>query len=171
MSHKGHCFCGSVEIEVSGDPADMGYCHCESGRAWSGAPVNAFTLWSPDAVKVTRGADKIGTFKKSDNSERQYCTVCGGHLMTRHPGWGLVDVYAASIPSLDFRPAVHVNYASTVLPMKDGLPKLKDFPPALGGSGVAMAERASARSAHHPRRARYDSSPPFAGREAPTEAP
>ena len=24
---------------------------------------------------------------------------------------------------------MHVNYAETVLPMKDGLPKLKDFPP------------------------------------------
>jgi len=27
-----------------------------------------------------------------------------------------------------------------VLPMRDGLPKLKDFPAELGGSGEAMAE-------------------------------
>jgi len=140
MSHKGACFCGSVEIEVNGEPADMGYCHCESCRTWSGGPVNAFTLWAPDAVKVTRGADKVKTFKKSDNSERQYCANCGGHLMTRHPIWGLVDVFASSIPSLTFKPAVHVNYANAVLRIKDGLPKMRDFPTALGGSGVAMAE-------------------------------
>ena len=140
MSHKGACFCGSVEIEVSGDPADMGYCHYDSCRTWSGGPVNAFTLWTPDAVKVTRGADKVKTFKKSANSERQYCADCGGHLMTRHPIWGLVDVFASSIPSLTFKPAVHVNYAETVLPMKDGLPKLKDFPKEFGGSGEAIAE-------------------------------
>ena len=140
MSHKGACFCGSVEIEVNGEPADMGYCHCESCRTWSGGPVNAFTLWAPDAVKVTRGADKVKTFKKSDNSERQYCANCGGHLMTRHPIWGLVDVFASSIPSLTFKPAVHVNYANSVLRMKDGLPKMRDFPTALGGSGVVMAE-------------------------------
>ena len=40
---------------------------------------------------------------------------------------GLTDVYAATIPTLDFQPAVHVNYAETVLP-EDGLPKLRDFP-------------------------------------------
>jgi hypothetical protein len=60
--------------------------------------------------------------------------------MTDHPPLGLVDVYAATIPTLDFRPSVHVNYAETVLPMKDGLPKLKDFPAELGGSGEAVPE-------------------------------
>jgi len=35
---------------------------------------------------------------------------------------------------------VHVNYAETVLPMRDGLPKLKDFPAELGGSGEHVAE-------------------------------
>ncbi len=54
--------------------------------------------------------------------------------------WGLVDVYAATIPSFPFEPGVHVNYESTVLPMKDGLPKLKDFPSELGGSGETLAE-------------------------------
>ena len=36
---------------------------------------------------------------------------------------------------LAFKPTVHLNYEETVLPMKDGLPKLKDFPAAIGGSG------------------------------------
>ena len=35
---------------------------------------------------------------------------------------------------------MHVNYESAVLPMKDGLPKLKDFPTELGGSGESVAE-------------------------------
>jgi hypothetical protein len=52
----------------------------------------------------------------------------------------LVDVYAATIPTFPFTPGIHVNYASTVLPMKDGLPKLKDFPTELGGSGESIAE-------------------------------
>jgi len=60
--------------------------------------------------------------------------------MTDHPLLGLVDVYAATIPSLKFSPAVHVNYSEAVLPMKDGLPKLKDFPAELGGSGVVVPE-------------------------------
>ena len=73
-------------------------------------------------------------------SARQYCKKCGGHLLTNYPTLGLVDVFAATIPTLPFEPGVHVNYAETVLPMKDGLPKLKDFPAELGGSGEAVAE-------------------------------
>jgi len=39
-----------------------------------------------------------------------------------------------------FRPALHVNYAETVLPVRDGLPKFKDFPAEHGGSGEQMPE-------------------------------
>jgi hypothetical protein len=81
MTHVGRCFCGAVEVAVSGTPEAMGYCHCRSCRSWSGAP-----------------------------------------------------------PTLAFVPGVHANYAETVLPMRDGLPKLKDFPAELGGSGEAIAE-------------------------------
>jgi hypothetical protein len=138
-THKGQCFCGSVKIEVSGEPEAMGYCHCQSCRSWSGAPINAFSLWKAAAVRVTAGADHLGTFKKTPLSERQYCKKCGGHLMTNHPPLGLVDVFTATLPTLKFKPGVHVNYADTVLPMKDGLPKLKDFPAELGGSGEQIA--------------------------------
>ena len=55
-THKSSCFCGEVQFEVTGDPAAMGYCHCASCRQWSAGPVNAFTLWPPAALKVTRGA-------------------------------------------------------------------------------------------------------------------
>ena len=139
-TYKGACFCGTVEIQATGNPEAMGYCHCSSCRSWSAGPVNAFTLWKPDNVKVTKGAEFIETFTKTPTSERQFCGKCGGHLMTNHPPLGLVDVYAATIPSLNFSPGVHVNYAETVLPMKDGLPKLKDFPAEMGGSGVVLPE-------------------------------
>jgi hypothetical protein len=137
---KGECFCGAVQIEVSGKPEGMGYCHCRSCRSWSGGPVNAFSLWKPDAVRVTAGAEHLGVFRKTPGSERQFCKKCGGHLMTNHPSLKLVDVFAATLPTLKFSPGVHINYAETVLPMRDGLPKMKDFPAEFGGSGVQMAE-------------------------------
>jgi hypothetical protein len=139
-SHKGECFCGSVKLEVSGEPEAMGYCHCRSCRSWSGGPVNAFSLWKPENVKVTTGTENIASFKKTELSHRQYCKKCGGHLMTNHPSLGMVDVFAATLPTLKFAPAVHVNYSETVLPMKDGLPKLRDFPKEFGGSGEAVPE-------------------------------
>ena len=102
--------------------------------------MNAFTLWSPEAVKVAKSQENVATYQKTELSQRKYCSKCGGHLITNHPPLGLVDVFAATIPSLAFTPGVHVNYAETVLPMRDGLPKLKDFPAEFGGSGEAIAE-------------------------------
>ena len=138
--HKGKCFCGAVEFTVTGEPAAMGYCHCESCRHWSAGPVNAFTLWEPSALKVTKGADNIGTYNKTANSFRKWCKTCGGHLFTDHPTMGLVDVYAAMIPQLRFEPGVHVNYQETVLRIHDGKPKMKDMPKEMGGSGVTLAD-------------------------------
>lgn len=139
-TYTGSCFCGAVQIAATGEPVLMGYCHCDSCRHWSAGPVNAFTLWNPDAVKVTKGEANVGTFNKTPNSFRKWCKTCGGHVLTEHPTFGLTDVYAALIPGLTFKPAVHVNYQETVLHMKDGLPKFKDFPKEAGGSGETMPE-------------------------------
>jgi hypothetical protein len=138
--YEGQCFCGAVKVTVRGDPAGAGYCHCVNCRSWSASPVNAFTLWPTEAVEVIEGEDQIGEFNANEQTYRQWCKACGGHLMALHPQWGLVDVYAATIPSFPFTPGVHVNYESTVLPMKDGLPKMKDFPAELGGSGETLPQ-------------------------------
>jgi len=139
-TYKGACFCGAVEFTVTGMPAAMGYCHCESCQSWSAAPVNAFTLWAPDAVRVTNGTERVGNFSKTPKSHRKYCRSCGGHLFTEHPLWGVTDVYAASIPDFPYQPALHVNYQETRLRMRDGLPKMKDMPAEMGGSGVTLPE-------------------------------
>ncbi len=140
QSVSGACFCGAVEIRVSGKPNVMGYCHCRSCRSWSGGPVNAFTLWSTEAVEVVKGAEDIVTYNKTEMSGRQSCRICGGHLMARHPTLNMVDVFSATIPDLEFVPEVHVNYGEAVLRLRDGLPKLKDFPAEFGGSGEIVPE-------------------------------
>jgi hypothetical protein len=138
--HKGRCFCGEVEIEVTGTPLEIGYCHCASCRAYSGTPVTSFMLWKAEQVSVVKGRELIGHFNKTGMSDRQFCSRCGGHIMAGHPGLGLTDVHAAVLPGIAFRPTVHLNYAETVLPLPDGLPKLKDFPVAAGGSGETLPE-------------------------------
>ena len=139
-SYGGKCFCGAVEIQVTGQPVAMGYCHCASCRSWSAGPVNAFTLWKPEAVKVTKGADQVGTYHKTDKSHRKWCKRCGGHLYTEHPIWGVSDVYPATIPGFAFKPGLHVNYQESVLRIPDGLPKMKDMPKEMGGSGATLPE-------------------------------
>ncbi|MGQ0501998.1 MAG: GFA family protein [Panacagrimonas sp.] len=139
-TYPGSCFCGAVKFTVTGAPVAMGYCHCESCRSWSASPVNAFSLWAPSAVRITQGADNIGSYHKTEQSYRKWCKTCGGHVFSEHPGFGLTDVYAGVIPSFKFQPALHVHYGESTLPIRDGLPKMKDMPAEMGGSGVTLPE-------------------------------
>jgi len=139
-AHTARCFCGAVELHLTGAPAAMGYCHCDSCRRWSAGPLNAFSLWPNAAVAIAKGGDKLGSYAKTPASLRRWCTQCGGHVMTEHPDWGLTDVYAAVIEDFEFAPGVHVHYQETVLPITDGLTKLKDLPKEMGGSGTVLSD-------------------------------
>lgn len=139
-AYEGRCLCGAVELRVVGRPAAMGFCHCGSCRRWSAGPVSAFTLWPPTSVNITRGLDRIGSFQRTERSIRKWCRSCGGHLLTEHPTWGVVYVSPAVLEAFPFDPMLHLNYAETVLHLRDGLPKMKDLPVEMGGSGVVLPE-------------------------------
>lgn len=139
-TYQGGCFCGAVQVTATGEPAGMGYCHCDSCRHWSAGPINAFTLWPPSQVKISQGAEHIDTYHKTENSYRKWCKKCGGHVMSEHPGMGLTDVYAAVLPTLPFAPGLHVYYGEAKVQVKDGLPKFKDLPADFGGSGEMLPE-------------------------------
>jgi hypothetical protein len=136
--YKGRCFCGAVEVAVTGAPVVMGYCHCDSCRKWSASPVNAFALWKSANVKIAAGADSVGAYSKTPKSVRKWCKVCGGHLLTEHPASGLIDVYPAILPEVEFKPREHIHYQEAVLRIVDSLPKNKDLAKRAGGSGVLL---------------------------------
>ncbi len=131
-NYTGACFCGAVEIKAEGEPFLMGFCHCDSCRHWSGAPVSAFSLWAPDALTVTKGEDNVLTYNKTADSFRKSCKACGGHVYSAHPEKGFIDIYPAVLQGLEFKPVMHVSYGESVLRIKDGLPKFKTFPNAKG---------------------------------------
>ena len=128
----------------NGAPEAMGYCHCNACRTWSAAPVNAFTLWKPENVTVTTADGLVGHFMKTSMSDRQYCTMRrSSHDQASAAGHG--GRYAATIPSVAFTPAVHVNYAETVLPIGDGC-QAQGLPGRNGRLGNCPARISSRRS-------------------------
>jgi len=137
-THRGTCFCKAVEIEVTGEPATMVFCHCDSCRSWLSAPVHGAALFPSAKVKLVRG--ELGTSKRTEASHRQFCTKCGGRVMVLHPAIGMTDVPSVVLPDLAFRPTLHVHYGEKVIAMRDGLPKFKDFPKEFGGSGDVVPE-------------------------------
>lgn len=139
-SYKGSCFCGAVQFELSGEPIVSGYCHCDSCRRWSGAPLTAFTIWEPGAFRIKAGQESILSYSKTELTARKWCGKCGGHIYCDHETLNLIDVMPDCLQGFAFTPAIHIHYQETVLPFRDGLPKYKDFPAEAGGSGETMPE-------------------------------
>ena len=134
------CMCGAVQVEITGDPAVQAFCHCSSCRGWLGAPIHAASLWPASAVKVVKGKDKLGLYKKTEASHRQFCTSCGAPVLVEHPAIGRVDIPAGTVQGLEYQPSLHVHYGEKVMAVRDGLPKFKDFPKDFGGSGDVLPE-------------------------------
>ena len=132
-THKGQCFCGSVTVEVTGDPVAQGYCHCADCRAWSAAPVTAYAMWPAGQVEVTAGEEHLSDFNKTGFNRRRHCTKCGGNVMSVLDAAGLVDIYPVLLAGFAFQPTAHVQYLHRVMDMKDDLPKFRDFPEGFGG--------------------------------------
>ncbi len=142
VQYKSACLCGAVQLEITGEPAAMACCHCDSCRRWFGAPIHGGCLYSIDKVRIVKGEDRIGTFKYTEDSEshRKYCTSCSGRVMVDHPSINMTDIPAVSIQGLTFVPTLHSHYAERVLRIFDGLPKYKDFDPDVGGTGELLEE-------------------------------
>ena len=138
--HKGSCFCGEVEFQLEGKPAEMGWCHCTDCAHWAGAPINAYSLWAPAQLKILKGQDKIGTYAKTPKSFRKFCKSCGGHIYSDHPHIQLVDVYLNCVKGIKHEGKCHLFYGEKTLAVKDGLPKYKDMPQSFGGSGELLPE-------------------------------
>ncbi len=138
--HNSGCACGAVQIEISGEPTVMAYCHCDSCRSWLGAPIHAASLWPTPNVRVVKGEERLGMYKRTESSHRQFCTSCGAPVLVRHPEIGLTDVPAGAIQGLVYKPTLHVHYGEKVLAVRDGLPKFKDFPKDFGGTGDTLPE-------------------------------
>ena len=52
---EGGCLCGAVRFVATGPPKGVAWCHCESCRKHSGAPVSVFVAFEHTAYTVTEG--------------------------------------------------------------------------------------------------------------------
>ena len=87
-------------------------------------------------VEIKKGNELVRRYEPNKGHLKCWCANCGGHLMNDHTnGYGFIDVYGSLIENFTFVPTAHLNYESTIMRMKDGLPKFKDFPSEFGGSG------------------------------------
>ncbi len=168
-THKGECFCGAVRIEVTGTPEGMGYCHCRSCRSWSAGPVNAFALWKTDAVRSHRRRGAFGRLPEDTHqrasllqnlrrSRDEHACSAGIDRRIRSQiadtevrylrrsrdehacSAGIDRRIRSQIADTEVRSPTARELWRDSSPDAHGLPKLKDFPRELGGSGEQIAD-------------------------------
>lgn len=125
------CPCGSVHLQLTGTPIPQVYCHCDDCRTAHAAAYVASAAYPAEAVTVTQGELHARVLK---TTPRMACSVCGGHLFSELPEFGMRSVNAFLLPPGVFQPQMHIQCQHAVLPVQDNLPHYKDWPPAHGGS-------------------------------------
>ena len=95
MSRTGKCLCGSVEVKITADHNDIGTCHCEMCRRWSGGIYMAVHVG--EDIEIV-GEEHITAYQSSDWAERAFCKNCGTNLYYRLKGSG---EYMLSVGMLD----------------------------------------------------------------------
>ena len=75
---EGGCLCGAVRFRAKGSPKWAIWCHCQSCRKHSGAPVAAFAAFDESMVEMTKG--QITKFASSPGTRRGFCATRGSTL-------------------------------------------------------------------------------------------
>ena len=77
---KGSCLCGAVKILVKSISNEVGACHCDMCRKWTGGPLLAVDCGTDVSFE---GQENISVYNSSEWAERAFCNKCGSHLYYR----------------------------------------------------------------------------------------
>lgn len=107
---EGGCLCRAVRFRAEGPARWIGWCHCQSCRSHSGAPVSVFVAYGIAEVALTGGT--ITKFQSSPGTRRGFCATCGSTLTCEsdarpdelHIHVGAFDNAAALAPSFHIFP-------------------------------------------------------------------
>jgi hypothetical protein len=104
LTRIAHCCCGSLRLEVTGDPALVGLCHCTQCQRRTGSPFSAVTIFPKDRVRI-EGPRKV--YQRSSDSGRkvayQFCPDCGSTVFWHAqfaPNFVLIAIGSFAEPSL-----------------------------------------------------------------------
>ena len=130
---QGGCMCGAVRYEVSGDAIWVGFCHCKSCRAHTGAPVVTFACFVKEHVRFHKGQRQI--YNSSPGVERGFCGNCGTPMTwegkSNLPERGdIIEFYISTFDEPDeFIPINHVWYPDKIswFDVADDLPRYEGF--------------------------------------------
>jgi len=125
---QGHCYCGSVSFEISGDPVKVAHCHCESCRRSLGAAMVTSAGYFPKQFQLT--GKEPQKFETDDGVTRTFCGRCGSSVSYQREKSKYIFIYLGLFDNPEnLKPEVHMMYSEKVSWMKidDDLPKSDEF--------------------------------------------
>ncbi|NQV46091.1 MAG: GFA family protein [Rhodospirillales bacterium] len=129
--YTGGCMCGAIRFEATGAPVNSNYCHCESCRKHTSAPVVALVGYTVDQVTFTKGQRKF--YQSSPGVNRAFCGDCGTPLTWEGEGGSgemLVEILTGAMDNPDaFPPETHYLHAERIswFDTADHLPRYSAF--------------------------------------------
>lgn len=101
---EGGCMCGAIRFRLNAPPYLVDYCHCNSCRKHTGAPVSVFADCKRNVVEWISGTPAF--YESSPGVRRGFCAKCGSTL---------------TYESDDFPDEIHIHVGA--------LDRPEDFPP------------------------------------------
>ena len=81
----GGCLCGGVRFEIDAPLRGASYCHCTRCQRRTGTGASANGRLEPGSLRVTQGAELVGSYSPDAGWTKCFCTVCGGALWSQSP--------------------------------------------------------------------------------------
>ena len=136
-TYKGKCFCGAVEVTVTGATRRHGLLPLRFVPHWSARPSTR-SRYGAGHRQDHRRRGKPRELQQ-DSKKRAQMVQALRRARNDPASEQRVDRrLRRDLPELDFKPREHVHYQEAVLHIVDSLPKHKDLPKAAGGSGVLL---------------------------------
>lgn len=94
--YSGGCLCGQTTFIARGKPSNPHLCSCTMCQRSSGAPTVAWVDFPLDSF-AWNGTRKPGLYQSSQNTQRCFCSNCGGLLGALNTGSSTVCITIASL--------------------------------------------------------------------------
>ena len=125
----GHCFCGTIVAEMSGEPFWICYDHDDDCRRAIGGPLTIWIGYRPREVRFQKGHPK--GFSKTRGVTRYFCGDCGTSIA--YVDKGLPNEIYVSVCLMDnperFPPGAQAYWEMRLafVVMDDGLPRVEAY--------------------------------------------
>lgn len=107
-SMTGSCLCGAVEYEAA-EVGPIVHCHCNTCRKAHAAAFASTARVNREHFRWVKGENKLSSFASSPGKVRQFCSVCGSHLVAKRAGQVHLILRVATLnDDPGARPSMHI---------------------------------------------------------------